>query len=424
MARPRRIVFELVAQLSHVDAQVVRLLDMRRPPDIAQQLALRDDLAEVARQHGEQPVFNRRQVHGRRRAGHDTAGEVHANGAELHHGITFGPGRDTAQCNAIPRQHLPHPERLGEIVVGTGIQRGDLVRFVGARRQHDDRHRTPAAQIADELDAVEVRQPEVQHDEIGFAGAGLDEPILCGLRLEYLVSLCFQRSAHEAADLLFILHDQHGNGRCVHGVRAVVAGCGISSPAAGISGGEPSGSRMMNLGPPPGPRSARIFPRWASTMARLMASPRPTPGVADSRSPRANFSNIASSEPGTSPGPLSATMMRSRSPRTEPSMRVSLPFGVYLAAFSKILTRTRSNNTASISTSGRSAGRSMRSVCAASNCPSAATALPTTSSSGCHWRLSLTFPPRSLAQSSRLLAHAFIPIDSSPTALAVSRFWP
>ena len=52
MARSRRIVFQLVAQLPHVDTQVVRLLRIRRPLDFAQQLALRDDLSEITYEHG------------------------------------------------------------------------------------------------------------------------------------------------------------------------------------------------------------------------------------------------------------------------------------------------------------------------------------------------------------------------------------
>ena len=40
-------------------------------------------------------------------------------------------------------------------------------------------------------------------------------------------------------------------------------------------------------------------------MARQIARPRPTPEVADSRSPRVNFSKIASSCPSAEPGPLS-----------------------------------------------------------------------------------------------------------------------
>src|SRR5262245_34570604 len=44
-ARPRRIVLELAPQHRHVDAQVVRFLEVRFAPDLAQQLPAGDDLA-------------------------------------------------------------------------------------------------------------------------------------------------------------------------------------------------------------------------------------------------------------------------------------------------------------------------------------------------------------------------------------------
>ena len=62
VARPRRIGFDLAAQRAHVDAQVLRRFDMRRAPHLAQQLAMRQHLAAVARERGQQLVFDRRQM--------------------------------------------------------------------------------------------------------------------------------------------------------------------------------------------------------------------------------------------------------------------------------------------------------------------------------------------------------------------------
>ncbi len=45
----------------------------------------------------------------------------------------------------------------------------------------------------------------------------------------------------------------------------------------------------VKLAPPPGRLLAQILPECDAMIARQIASPRPTPGVADSRSPRVNF---------------------------------------------------------------------------------------------------------------------------------------
>src|SRR4029077_16259678 len=42
VARARGVHLELAAEVRHVDAQVVAVLDMRRSPDLAQQVAMRE----------------------------------------------------------------------------------------------------------------------------------------------------------------------------------------------------------------------------------------------------------------------------------------------------------------------------------------------------------------------------------------------
>ena len=161
-------------------------------------------------------------------------------------------------------------------------------------------------------------------------------------------------------------------------------------------------------------------PPCASTIARQIARPRPTPGVADSRSPRENFSNSRSSRPAGKPGPLSATLT-SRSGDTARALTVtSLPIGVYLAAFSNRLANTRSINTASNATNGRSGASAVRTVWPASAAPTDTSAVPTTSSIGCQSRLSRTAPLCNRAMSSRLLTMAFMRRASAPIARAMS----
>ena len=48
-------------------------------------------------------------------------------------------------------------ERLGEVVVGAGLEAGDDVVGVVAGRDHDDRHVARAAQRAAQLEAVDAR---------------------------------------------------------------------------------------------------------------------------------------------------------------------------------------------------------------------------------------------------------------------------
>ena len=80
---------------------------------------------------------------------------------------------------------------------------------------------------------------------------------------------------HETPDLRLILDQQGDWVGFSHGA--------VPSSRSGIAGGVPRGRVKMMEAPPPGACAARIAPPCASMMARQIARPRPTPGVADSR---------------------------------------------------------------------------------------------------------------------------------------------
>jgi hypothetical protein len=57
-------------------------------------------------------------------------------------------------------------ERLGDVVVGAEVE---ALRLVGGRalgRQQDHRHGPPLAELAHDLDAVEVRHDDVEQDDV------------------------------------------------------------------------------------------------------------------------------------------------------------------------------------------------------------------------------------------------------------------
>ena len=298
MTRLRRLVLELVTQVAHVDAQVVAAVDVARPPDLAQQLAVRQHAAGVGDQHAEQAVCDRGQMHFGAALRDDARRQVDPHVAELEHRRRVGcAAARAAQVRADPRHQLRDAGRLGQVVVGAGIERAHLVGLVAARRQHDDGSLRPGPQLADVRLAVAVGQPEVQDHDIGRPRAGFDQALLQSPGFEHAPLLGLERCAHEAADLRLVLDDQCNSCRLCHWclspdecvdrspARTECRGSrsGSLSSAAGIAGGVPSGNVNSKRAPrrPGGPPtlSARMRPPCASTIARQIASPRPTPGV-------------------------------------------------------------------------------------------------------------------------------------------------
>ena len=91
-------------------------------------------------------------------------------------GSPDSPRGRVAQRHAHARQQLAHAEGLGHVVVGAGVERGDLVALLAARGEHDDRHLAPLPQPADHLQAVHIGQAQVQNDDVGLAARRLDSP--------------------------------------------------------------------------------------------------------------------------------------------------------------------------------------------------------------------------------------------------------
>jgi hypothetical protein len=68
---------------------------------------------------------------------------------------------------ADPGEQLGEPERLGQVVVGAGVQPDDHVDLLPPGRQHDDHQpRLRGPEPPAQLDAVHVRQLEVKQHQV------------------------------------------------------------------------------------------------------------------------------------------------------------------------------------------------------------------------------------------------------------------
>ena len=86
-----------------------------------------------------------------------------------------------AQQRLDPAHQLAQAERLGQVVVGAELEADDLVDLVVARGQDEDRHLGAGrAQAAQDLEPVDARQADVEHDEVGRLVRGDVQALLAG----------------------------------------------------------------------------------------------------------------------------------------------------------------------------------------------------------------------------------------------------
>ncbi len=90
--------------------------------------------------------------------------EVDADRTDLDHRLARRPR--ATQDRAQAREQLADRERLGHVVVGAGVERGDLLVLVADGRDEDDRRLAPRPELAADLGAGAVRQQQVEHDRV------------------------------------------------------------------------------------------------------------------------------------------------------------------------------------------------------------------------------------------------------------------
>ena len=81
-------------------------------------------------------------------------------------GVRQAGAAGAAQHRADPQRQLTRAERLGDVVVGAGLEADETIGLVPQRGQHDHRDRPPGAEPAAHLETVDAGQHEVEDDEV------------------------------------------------------------------------------------------------------------------------------------------------------------------------------------------------------------------------------------------------------------------
>ena len=114
-----------------------------------------------------------------------------------------------AHRGAHPGEELGDAEGFGDVVVGAGVERVDLVRGVGARGQHDDGHGGLLAQRGDDRGAVDVGQSEVEDDQVGPIGGGGRDGVAAGVGGGHGVAVGGEVDPQGPQDVGVVVDDEH-----------------------------------------------------------------------------------------------------------------------------------------------------------------------------------------------------------------------
>ncbi|MPN13802.1 hypothetical protein SDC9_161128 [bioreactor metagenome] len=215
-------------------AQIVRAVQIFRPPDLQQQLAMRQHLAMAGNQRRQQTELYGRQVHGHSVTLDIVRRQIHLHRAETRTVAGLVCRRcllAAAQHHAQPGQQLGHAKGLGQVIIGTGVQRRHLFLFPLARGQDQNRQLAPAAQLGNHGLAIGIGQPQVQHHGVGLSAGGLDQAAPGGFGLEHLPAFVLQCQADKAADAGVVFNQQNAGGGARHvGISIDARDCRLIRP--------------------------------------------------------------------------------------------------------------------------------------------------------------------------------------------------
>src|SRR5579859_454308 len=201
--------FDLLAQLVDEDAQVFRLLHALSTPYGIQEHAVGQYFVRVPRHENQQLEFLWRQVD-------FPASDAHLARFRIDVKIAIFDGlrwlffrrAHAAKVGPYARQQLIHTERLGNVVVGAGIERLNFTLLFLADREHDDRHLRTLADRATQLDSGHMRHREISHEEVGNPVHGQIQRALPVGGCLHLIALGLQRSLENARNLRFIVDNE------------------------------------------------------------------------------------------------------------------------------------------------------------------------------------------------------------------------
>src|SRR5207302_4003374 len=141
-----------------------------------------------------------------------------------------------------------------QVIVGPPVERRDLLLFLVADREDEDRGVPLRPEAAGDLDAVAIGQPEVQDDDIRTNGGGRRHRGSGGAGFEDREGLFPKHDAQKTPEGGIIVDNE-------------------DSKAVGAHRRHTVGMLTLTTMPPPSRRAAQMRPLWASTNPVAMVRP-------------------------------------------------------------------------------------------------------------------------------------------------------
>src|SRR3954468_3437252 len=205
-----RLLFELLAQVADVHVDGARVAVGAVAPDRAQQLLAVVQPPRLVHQALQQLELGERQPHGLGGDRHPALALVEHHVGDLQQPVVEQVAVGAAQDRADARPQLGEAERLGDVVVGAGLQALDGVGLGVQRGQHDHRRDVaPGAQRAGDVVARRARaERDVEQDDVEVAAARLLQRVVAVGDRRDAVTLPLEGAGEHVAEGVVVVDDE------------------------------------------------------------------------------------------------------------------------------------------------------------------------------------------------------------------------
>jgi len=204
----RPVVAQLLPQLRDMDIDGPRLAREVRPPDVLQEAIAGQDDPGVARERGKQVELARPQLEAALADRGLAAPAVDAQRADLDRaGAGCRPGRTPEDCPDACDQG-PRVEGLRDVVVGAQLQPDDGIHVVRTGGEHEDRRLAAPANLATDVEAILLRQHEVQDHEVRVVPEVERERLVPIARGDHPEALLLEVEPEELHDVRLVVDDE------------------------------------------------------------------------------------------------------------------------------------------------------------------------------------------------------------------------
>ena len=192
---------------------------------------MRHQSPAVAHQRAQEVELDRGQVNLLASDGDTVGSLIQFEPVRAKHRLGRRPGARAAQRGAQAGDQLVGAERLGHVVVGTRVERPHLLLLLSQRGQHEDRHLRPLADRAADVDAVPVRQDQVEDGGVGRLERRRVQGVPRALRGDHLEAGVTQDHPQRPQDLRLVVADEDAG----HFAARACASAGCSAGTGRVS---------------------------------------------------------------------------------------------------------------------------------------------------------------------------------------------